>query len=140
GVDGRFSLTKPKDGSYRIQVNFIGYETRKMPVLVSAAKPNDPLEVLMPLYITSLDDIEITAPEPMVQVMGDTTQFSASEFTTEPYADADELITQLPGVEMDAEGNILAQGEQVQRILVDGKEFFSSDPRIALKTLPADVI
>src|SRR3546814_33973 len=50
------------------------------------------------------------------------------------------LVMQIPGVEIDEEGRVKAQGEDVQRIIVDGKEFFSTDPRIALKTLPADII
>src|SRR5690606_32103661 len=71
---------------------------------------------------------------------GDTTEFDAAAFSTEPYADADALVMQIPGVEIDEEGRVKAQGEDVQRIIVDGKEFFSTDPRIALKTLPADII
>src|SRR5690606_35668599 len=47
---------------------------------------------------------------------------------------------QLPGFEIDAEGNLIAQGEQITRIIVDGREFFSTDPRIAMKNLPADII
>src|SRR5690606_11538084 len=67
-------------------------------------------------------------------------EFDASALSTEPYADADALIMQIPGVEIDADGRVKAQEEDVQRIIVDGKELFSTDPRIALKTLPAHII
>src|SRR5690606_40931140 len=56
------------------------------------------------------------------------------------FADSDELIAQVPGVMIDEDGNVSAHGEEVTKIIVDGKEFFSTDPRIALKTLPAEII
>jgi len=134
---GGFSL-EMKAGASSLQVNFVGYKEQKLAITKELLQK--PLLIVLAFNTTNLGEIEISAPEPLVKVMGDTTQFSASAYTTEPYADADALIVQLPGVEVDEEGNVLVQGEQVQRIIVDGKEFFSSDPRIALKTLPADVI
>src|SRR5690606_26943595 len=64
----------------------------------------------------------------------------ARNFSTREFADADELVAQVPGVMIDEEGNVSAHGEQVTKIIVDGKEFFSTDPRIALKSLPAEII
>src|SRR5690606_5218102 len=87
----------------------------------------------------ALEEIEITGI-PAVSLRGDTTEFDAKRFSTREYADADELVVQIPGVEMDEEGNVKAHGEEVTKIIVDGKEFFSTDPRIALKTLPAEII
>src|SRR5690606_34761619 len=83
--------------------------------------------------------IEITGI-PAVSLRGDTTEFDAKRFSTREYADADELVSQIPGVEVDEEGNVKAHGEEVTKIIVDGKEFFSTDPRIALKPLPAESI
>ena len=135
--NGAFSFALPP-GQYTLVVNFIGYKTQRVPVKMGSE--NRQLTVGLPLDVTALDAIDIIAPVQEVVLKGDTTEFNAAAFPTEPYADADALITQLPGIELDEEGNVLAQGEQVQRIIVDGKEFFSSDPRIALKTLPADII
>lgn len=135
--NGAFSLAVPP-GQYTLIVNFIGYKTQRVPVQMGSE--NRQLTVRLPLDVTALDAIDIVAPIQDVVLKGDTTEFNAAAFPTEPYADADALITQLPGIELDEEGNVLAQGEKVQRIIVDGKEFFSSDPRIALKTLPADII
>src|SRR5690606_38320143 len=92
---------------------------------------------LLPEY-RSLEEVAVIASSPVAVLKGDTTEFDAAAFSTEPYADADALVMQIPGVEIDEEGRVKAQGEDVQRIIVDGKEFFSTDPRIALKTLPAD--
>src|SRR5690606_17380769 len=87
----------------------------------------------------ALEEIEITGI-PAVSLRGDTTEFDAKRFSTREYADADELVVQIPGVEMDEQGNVKAHGEEVTKIIVDGKEFFITDPRIALKTLPAEII
>src|SRR5690606_32493975 len=71
---------------------------------------------------------------------GDTLEYDTKNFLTRDFADADEVVAQIPGVMIDEDGNVTAHGEQVTRIIVDGKEFFSSDPKIALKTLPVDII
>jgi hypothetical protein len=70
---------------------------------------------------------------------GDTTSFNANAFKTQTNAQAEDLIRKMPGITMQG-GQIQAQGEQVQKILVDGREFFGSDPSIALRNLPADAI
>jgi hypothetical protein len=70
---------------------------------------------------------------------GDTTSFNANAFKTQTNAQAEDLIRKMPGITMQG-GQIQAQGEQVQKILVDGREFFGSDPNIALRNLPADAI
>ncbi len=139
-LNGTFVFTTVAPGQYTLVVNFIGYKTQRLPVKLGAPGQGRPLTVRLPSDITALDAIDIIAPIQEVVLKGDTTEFNAAAYTTEPYADADALITQLPGIELDEQGNVIAQGEQVQRIMVDGKEFFSSDPRIALKTLPADII
>lgn len=139
-ADGKFQLKQVPVGKYRLQVNFLGYRSTVIPVTVSAK--SDPLSLtirLLPEYRT-LDEVAVVAPPPVAVLKGDTTEFDAAAFSTEPYADADALVMQIPGVEIDEEGRVKAQGEDVQRIIVDGKEFFSTDPRIALKSLPADII
>lgn len=136
--DGKFSLKIPKEGQYYVQVNYLGYRSYKK--LHDFSKDSYALTIHLALNITTLDEVNITAPEPVVRVMGDTTEFRASAFSTEAYADADALVKQIPGVEIDSDGNVKVLGEDVKRIIVDGKEFFSTDPRVALKNLPADII
>ncbi|MEI9908747.1 MAG: outer membrane beta-barrel protein [Bacteroidota bacterium] len=73
-------------------------------------------------------------------VKGDTVQFNTSGFKTQPNATVEDLLKKLPGVEVDKEGTVKAQGEQVQKIYVDGKEFFGNDPKLATKNLTADMV
>lgn len=135
---GRFTLKTPPAGLYVLQVHHLGYQTFEERFVVGK-EAIPPFSIKLLAASITMDDVEIVAT-PTVVLKGDTTEFNAGAFSTEPYADADALVKQLPGVEIDADGNVLVQGEQITRIIVDGKEFFSTDPRIALKTLPADVI
>ncbi|HEX2631027.1 MAG TPA: outer membrane beta-barrel family protein, partial [Chitinophagaceae bacterium] len=89
--------------------------------------------------VKALGEVVVTSTVPIV-VKGDTVQFNADAFKTKPNATAEDLLKKLPGVEVDKEGNVKAQGEQVQKVLVDGKEFFGTDPKLATKNLTADMI
>src|SRR5690606_37686641 len=140
GEGGKFLFKNIRPGGYTLQANFLGYKRQRIPVNVSEDSAFQPLVVRLPPDMNLLDAVQIEIAPPAVVLKGDTTEFNAASFTTEPYADSDALIGQLPGVEIDEDGKLKVQGEEVQRIMVDGKEFFSSDPRIAMKTLPADII
>ncbi|TJY68056.1 TonB-dependent receptor [Sphingobacterium alkalisoli] len=134
---GIFTFTKVKKGNYLVETNFIGFKTEKRTATVDA-QPQHLLFRLEPSEI-EIEEVEITVPQ-AVMLKGDTMEYDARNYATREFADADELVSQIPGVQMDEEGNVTAHGEQVTKIIVDGKEFFSSDPRIALKTLPAEII
>lgn len=136
---GDFRFTNIPNGSYTLKVNFLGFKIYQQQFMLNRNKPEQ-FDVLLSLDMTVLNAVDINAKPPMVVLKGDTTEFDAGAFMTEPYADADALIGQLPGAEIDGEGKLTFQGEEVQRIMVDGKEFFSTDPRIAMKTIPADIV
>jgi len=135
---GAFVMEQVPDATYTLLISYIGYKPLRKSIQLKGDHVT--MKIALSMDQTMLDVVNITVSPPTVVVKGDTTEFSASAFTTEAYADADALVAQIPGVEIDADGKIKAQGEDVQRIIVDGKEFFSSDPAVALKTLPADVI
>lgn len=137
---GSFHFTNIPKGSYTLNIYFVGFKPYQKKFVLNGENISETFNVLLPLDMTILSAVDINAEPPMVVLKGDTTEFNAGAFTTEPYADADALIGQLPGAEIDGEGKLTFQGEEVQRIMVDGKEFFSTDPRIAMKTIPADII
>lgn len=134
---GEFIFENIPSGSYKVRATLLGYHSRIQVVQLSQVDLKTTLS-LEPAEI-ALEEIEITAT-PAVAIRGDTTEYDATKFSTRELADADELVAQIPGVEIDEDGNIKAHGENVTKIIVDGKEFFSTDPRIALKTLPAEII
>src|SRR5690606_17394125 len=88
----------------------------------------------------TLDEVLIVSERPPVTVKKDTIEFNASSFKTLPTSLVEDLLKKLPGIQVDAEGNITANGRRVNRILVDGKAFFGEDPKMATRNLPANVI
>ena len=87
----------------------------------------------------TLTGVVVTSEAP-IQVKGDTVQFNASGFKTKPNATVEDLLKKLPGVEVDKDGNVKSQGESIQKVYVDGKEFFGTDPKLATKNLTADMV
>ena len=137
---GLFELNSVPKASYFLKVTFIGYKTYSMNVEPSAAALLELGTLEMKVARTTLDEVVIAEQVP-VTVKQDTIEFNAGAFKTTKNANVEDLLKKLPGVEVDNEGNITAQGEQVQRVTVDGKDFFGGrDPKLATRNLPADAI
>ena len=103
--------------------------------------PNNDLGVIAMFPKTqTLNEVQVKGLRIPILIKKDTVEYISSAFKTKIDASAEDLLKKLPGVEIDRAGNIKAQGEDVTRVLVDGKEFFSSDPTVATKNLPADAI
>ncbi|WP_143244192.1 outer membrane beta-barrel protein, partial [Algoriphagus ratkowskyi] len=116
---------------------FIGYVT-----ISRTHSGRDPIDLGVLTLVEDaqvLGEVIIQGQNPLGEMRGDTTSFNASAFKTKENGMAEDLIGKIPGVTI-SNGEVQAQGESVQKILVDGREFFGSDPNIALKNLPADAI
>jgi hypothetical protein len=139
--DGRFLLPKVPLGQYVVLVSTLGYRPRLLPVAVTAAQPTPNVGTLRlgPLS-HQLGEVVVTQERAPVDVHGDTLDFSARAFKTQPNAAVEALLKKLPGVEVARDGTIRAQGQAVSRVLVDGKPFFGDDPKLATRNLPADII
>lgn len=88
----------------------------------------------------SLDEVVVTAERPPVIIKNDTIEFSAAAFKTLPTALLEDLLKKLPGLEVDESGNITANGRKVNRLLIDGKQFFGNDPKMATRNLPSNIV
>lgn len=75
-----------------------------------------------------------------IKIKGDTTVYTADSFNVSANANVEELLKKLPGIQVDRNGDIKAMGEKVQKVLVDGEEFFGDDPGMAVKNLRADAV
>jgi hypothetical protein len=137
-VDGDLQLAEVLPGKYALQVTSIGYEILKKEVVVKNKDLNLGA-LLMTVSSIMTDEVEVKAKQVRVQMKGDTTQFNADAYRVNPDATAEDLIRKMPGVEV-VNGTVKAQGENVKRVLIDGKEFFGNDPSLALKNLPAEII
>ncbi|MGE8426467.1 MAG: outer membrane beta-barrel protein [Sphingobacterium sp.] len=133
---GRFSSSTLPNGDYLISTQPMGYsiDLRRVKLI------GQTVDLTFKLTNTEIVLDEINISSSSIQVKGDTLEFDTKKYVTQDFADADELVKQIPGVEIDEDGNVKAQGEPVNKIIIDGREFFSTDPKVALKNLPADVI
>lgn len=138
-ADGLFEVKNIPFGKYILQISFQGYEPYFKSITLSKDKNFiDAGEIHMQQKSSDLGNVVVRS-SPVV-MKGDTTEFNANSFKTKPNATAEDLLKKLPGVEVQKDGTVKAQGEQVQRVLVDGKRFFGDDPKTATRNLPTDVI
>ncbi|WP_313156543.1 outer membrane beta-barrel protein [Sphingobacterium multivorum] len=133
---GRFSSSTLPNGDYLVSTQPMGYsmDLRRVKLI------GQTIDLMFKLTNAEIVLDEINISSSSIQVKGDTLEFDTKKYITQDFADADELVKQIPGVEIDEDGNVKAQGEPVNKIIIDGREFFSTDPKVALKNLPADVI
>lgn len=136
---GIFEIKKISQGNYHMQVSSVGFQTYYLP-LKMPEKSGDFGIVILKALAVNLAPTEIVASYIPIMVKKDTIEYNAAAFKTKPDAVAEDLLKKLPGLEVDRAGNIKAMGEDVKNVMVDGKEFFSSDPKVATKNLPADAI
>lgn len=138
---GRFALPRVKPGKYLLKVSFVGYITSLQPVTLTEKSPSKDVGVInLATDDVLLDEAVVTAEAPPVVVKADTTEYAASAFRVSAGAMLDELIKKIPGAEVDADGKIKLNGEEIKKIMVNGKEFFGGDTEMSLKNLPADAV
>lgn len=131
----------PLNQQLRVIATMMGFAVyRKEFTLTSAQSETDFGEISMEPSASLLSEVLITAEMPPVLVRNDTLEFNASSFKTLPTSLVEDLLKKLPGVSVNTAGDITVNGKPVNKILVDGKEFFGSDPKVASRNLPADVI
>ena len=136
---GFFEIKNLDAGSYYLQVSYQGFENLAISFDISADSPVKDLgQMNMSRQYKTLQ--EVIVQDAPVKVKGDTIAYNANAFKTKPNATAEDLLKKLPGVQVDRDGTVKAQGENVQKVYVDGKEFFGSDPKQATKNLSADMI
>ncbi len=129
---GLFEIKNLGKGNYVLGITYTGYSPFKKILEITQTPYTMNLDtVFMALDNNMLGSVVVQAPP--ITVKKDTIEFRASSFKTKPNATVEELLKKLPGVEVDKEGNITAQGEEITKIYVDGKEFFLNDPKLATK-------
>lgn len=135
--NGTFQFERVPAGGYQLQVSFLGYQRHVQPLAVAGEVQLGKLVLaVLPNQVT---EVEVNAMRLRHEQRGDTTLFHTAAYRVHADATAEELLKKLPGISL--EGTTLkAGGEQVKRVLVDGKEFFGNDPLLAVKNLPADMI
>lgn len=139
GAGGSFVLRNVPLTTVILQISFQGYAPYFKTITLSANKPSVNLDTIF-MAVQAKDLGNVTVKQPPIAVKKDTVEFNAGSYSVKPNATAEDLLKKLPGVDVDNTGAIKAQGETVQRVLVDGKRFFGDDPKMATKNLPPDII
>lgn len=133
---GRFFLNLTANSSYDIKASYIGYQSFNT-VLETTDVAMD-YSILMKQGL-QLKDIEVVYEMP-VTISGDTIIYNSDSFTNGTERKLEDVLKKLPGVEVDADGNITVEGKPVQKVMVEGKDFFDGDTKIATKNIPANAL
>lgn len=136
--EGIFSIDNVDAGNYILQIRSVGYKYQNKSIVVA----NEPVRtgpIFLEVDSKNLKELNVEGAQVRTEQKGDTTQFNAAAFKTNPDANLEDLVKKMPGMTVE-NGTLKAGGETVQKVLIDGKEFFGDDAATALKNLPAEVV
>ena len=140
-MNGVFDLKGVKEGKYVLKFSYIGYNDLTVKVSVGSDGRDVNLGVLeMTPNTVMLNEAVVVGVKTPITVKEDTIEYNADTYATQANAMVEDLLKRLPGVEVSSDGKITANGKQVSKILIDGKEFFSDDPTVASRNIPADMV
>lgn len=138
---GRFTIGNLRPAAYQLVISEINHESLVKSFTISQGNPEAKLDTIqLPIRFNNMDMITIVRQKPPVLIKKDTIEFDAGSIKVRENDMVEELLKKLPGVEVGRDGTIMSQGEKVTQIMVDGKPFFGSDPKMATQNLPADII
>lgn len=139
--NGSFTLKNVKKGSYLLHITFIGYDPLYQPLQITGKKnPVNVGKLELSDGAIELGEAVVIGKAPEITVRNDTVEYNADSYKVTEGSVLEDLLKKMPGVEVDSEGKITVNGKEVKKVMVDGKEFFSNDPKVASKNLPAKMI
>lgn len=137
---GAFSFKNVRNQPYIFKISYVAFIPYQQLLEVSPSETNDlGVVIIKPISQAIMEVVVRTAKAPL-SIRGDTIEYDATTFKVPPGSTVEDLLRRLPGIEVDADGNIRAQGQEVKRVYVDGKMFFGDDPKSATKNLGAETI
>ena len=137
-IDGKAELTKVRRNTYILKAELMGYKPYSQEVKLE--KDVNLGDIKMEEDVEVLDAARVTDVGNPIVIRKDTIEYTASSFKTSDNDMLEELLKKLPGVEVEADGSITANGETITKITIDGKTFFLDDPQLASKNIPAKLI
>ena len=138
---GLFRIKGLKKGDYILQISYVSFQDHISNFMIHDEKKDLSLpKINLSESVEELQEVLVTADHIPMGMKGDTISYNAAAFITKANASVEDLLRKLPGIEVDRNGDIKAQGEKVEDVLVDGKSFFGSNPQMATKNLEAQAI
>lgn len=140
-LEGRFKLPAVKAGNYIMRISYMGFQTYYRNIVLPKNNKSINLgTITLQENSKIMKEAEVTARVAQVEMKADTFVFNADAYRMPEGSMLEELVKKLPGAEIDDEGNIKINGKSVSKIMVDGKEYFQNDTKMALKNLPSKLI
>ena len=140
-LEGKFKLPTVKAGNYILRVSYIGFQTYFRNITLPKGNKNINLgTITLQENSKMLKEAEVTAKLAQVEMKADTFVYNADAYRLPEGSMMEELVRKLPGAEVDDEGNIKINGKSISKIMVDGKEYFQNDTKMAMKNLPSKLI
>ncbi len=137
---GIFTFKNLKSGEYLLKISFVGYIPFNRLIKPTGEAVINLGELQMKPITKELFEVVVRTARAPLTIRGDTIEYNASSFKVPPGSTVEDLLRKLPGVQVDQDGSIRAQGQEVRKVTVDGKTFFGSDPKLATKNLQAEAI
>ena len=140
GKDGQFNLLAKTAGNYILMITYPQYASYVDQILLNGATDLNLKTIYLNTKAHLLKEVIVKNTVSAIRIKGDTTEYKADSFYVSPNADVAELLKKMPGIQVNSKGEITAQGEKVNKVLVDGEEFFSDDPAVVTKNIRADIV
>ena len=134
---GKFQLTLKPNTAYTIKVSYLGMKSKE--IAVSTKAENMTQNIVLDGAGIELEGVEIVREMP-VSIKGDTIVYNADSFKSGTEKKLEDVLKKLPGVEVNADGEIEVEGKKVSKLMVEGKDFFDGDTKLGVKNIPADAI
>lgn len=134
---GKFQLTLKPNTAYTIKVSYLGMKSKE--IAVSTKSENMTHNIVLDGAGIELEGVEIVREMP-VSIKGDTIVYNADSFKSGTERKLEDVLKKLPGVEVNADGEIEVEGKKVSKLMVEGKDFFDGDTKLGVKNIPADAI
>lgn len=139
--DGIFNFTSIKENDYLILITSVGYQNLYQELKVTAKKNNyDMGETVMIENTITLAEASVVAQRREMTVKNDTVEYDANAYRLRENAVVEDMLKRLPGISIDEEGKIFVNGKEVKKVMVDGKDFFRSNPNLSIKNIPAHIM
>lgn len=139
--NGTFSIAPMKKGNFILLLTYPNYVDYVAPFNLTEEKNSLDFKLInMDSKANLLKEVIFKGQATAIKIKGDTTEFNAAAYTIQPNDKVEDLIKKFPGMQIDKDGKITAQGKTVSKVLVDGAEFFGDDPTLVTKNLRADMV
>lgn len=139
--NGSFRLKNIRPGNYLLHVSFVGFDHFYQPLgITGKTNPVNVGKLELSDGAIALGEAVVVGKAPEVVVKNDTVEYNADSYKVTEGSMLEDLLKKMPGVEVSADGKVTVNGKEIKKIMVDGKEFFTNDPKVASKNLPAEMV